>query len=985
MEVMSAGTVGNILMSGGSGIPQWVSTSSFIVDSDFASNGLMVRTGSGIYTSTSTLSLGSGGTGNNNWADLSIPYVSGSAMAGIAIGTPDYVLAVNGSGTGYTWVSASSTGAWRDDESIMDVAGGLIASTSGTRTLITITYQDGTDDIDFVVNSDLSQYNNSTSQFYSTTTGMILPLAYGGTGTSTFQANSLLFASANNVISEILAGSNGKVLKMIGGIPGWGDDLTSSGGSGAAAGWATSTDNIYIYTTNNSLAQPYVVVVGGSSTTTTGYQFEVSGNSLFDGITADSLSLSTDLAITEGGTGRSSWTQYGIVYADTTTSLSHIAIGTPDYVLAVNGSGTGYTWVSASSTGAWRDDESIMDVAGPLVASGTSNSLISVFYNDAADSVDFTVNSDLSQYNNSTSQFYSTTTGMILPLAYGGTNKNMTAAAGGVVYTDADSMEVMSAGTVGNILMSGGSGIPQWVSTSSFIVDGDFASNGLMVRTGSGIYTSTSTLSLGSGGTGNNNWADLSIPYVSGSAMAGIAIGTPDYVLAVNGSGTGYTWVSASSTGAWRDDESIMDVAGGLIASTSGTRTLITITYQDGTDDIDFVVNSDLSQYNNSTSQFYSTTTGMILPLAYGGTNKNLTVQNGGGVWTDADSMEVTGAGSIGNILMSQGAGAPVWVSTSTYVMDNDFTENGLMVRTGSGAYTSTSSLALDFGGTGRSSWNNLDIPYISNGAMAGIAIGTPDYVLAVNGSGTGYTWVSASSTGAWRDDESIMDVAGGLIASTSGTRTLITITYQDGTDDIDFVVNSDLSQYNNSTSQFYSTTTGMILPLAYGGTGTSTFQANSLLFASDNNVISEILAGNDGLVLKMVGGTPAWSSDLTSGGGEGLWSTSTNNLAIYPSTNRAVVVGGTGTTTSGYLFEVTSGNALFDGITAESLTLTNALGVMYGGLGANITTTGVGALLYSTSASTYGALATGTVGNILMSGGSGIPQWVSTSSFIRS
>src|SRR3989339_2065605 len=248
-------------------------------------------------------------------------------------------------------------------------------------------------------------------------------------------------------------------------------------------------------------------------------------------------------------------------------------------------------------------------------------------------------------------------------------------------------MEVMSAGTVGNILMSGGSGIPQWVSTSSFIVDSDFASNGLMVRTGSGIYTSTSTLSLGSGGTGNNNWADLSIPYVSGSAMAGIAIGTPDYVLAVNGSGTGYTWVSASSTGAWRDDESIMDVAGGLIASTSGTRTLITITYQDGTDDIDFVVNSDLSQYNNSTSQFYSTTTGMILPLAYGGTNKNMTAAAGGVGYTDADSMEVMSAGTVGNILMSGGSGIPQWVSTSSFIVDGDFASNGLMVRTAANTY----------------------------------------------------------------------------------------------------------------------------------------------------------------------------------------------------------------------------------------------------------------------------------------------------------
>lgn len=55
-----------------------------------------------------------------------------------------------------------------------------------------------------------------------------------------------------------------------------------------------------------------------------------------------------------------------------------------------------------------------------------------------------------------------------------------------------------------------------------------------------------------------------------------------------------------------------------------------------------------------------------ILPLSSGGTAKNMTAVNGGVVWTDANSMEVTAAGASGQILQSNGAAAPSW-STPTY------------------------------------------------------------------------------------------------------------------------------------------------------------------------------------------------------------------------------------------------------------------------------------------------------------------------------
>lgn len=50
-----------------------------------------------------------------------------------------------------------------------------------------------------------------------------------------------------------------------------------------------------------------------------------------------------------------------------------------------------------------------------------------------------------------------------------------------------------------------------------------------------------------------------------------------------------------------------------------------------------------------------------VLPLANGGTNKNATAVNGGLVYSDADSFEVTAAGTSGRAVVSGGAGAPTF------------------------------------------------------------------------------------------------------------------------------------------------------------------------------------------------------------------------------------------------------------------------------------------------------------------------------------
>ena len=55
-------------------------------------------------------------------------------------------------------------------------------------------------------------------------------------------------------------------------------------------------------------------------------------------------------------------------------------------------------------------------------------------------------------------------------LAYGGTNANLTAVAGGVIYSGASALAISAAGTSGQVLTSAGASAPTWTAQSSLVV-----------------------------------------------------------------------------------------------------------------------------------------------------------------------------------------------------------------------------------------------------------------------------------------------------------------------------------------------------------------------------------------------------------------------------------------------------------------------------------------------------------------------------------
>jgi hypothetical protein len=97
------------------------------------------------------------------------------------------------------------------------------------------------------------------------------------TGTAKIGSATGVLHSSAGLVSAISTGSNGQVLKLVGGTPTWSTDLQGSGGGSSA--WATSSDDLLI-----SPSDPTdVVIVGSNATTTTGTILEVAGNSLFRG------------------------------------------------------------------------------------------------------------------------------------------------------------------------------------------------------------------------------------------------------------------------------------------------------------------------------------------------------------------------------------------------------------------------------------------------------------------------------------------------------------------------------------------------------------------------------------------------------------------------------------------------------------------------------------------------------------------------------
>lgn len=192
----------------------------------------------------------------------------------------------------------------------------------------------------------------------------------------------------------------------------------------------TTLGNWYVYSTTSSTWKQAGGAGGISNwVTATAYLVNdvvIQSNKIYQAATAHtSGTFATDLAAAK-------WVQIANNVADATGVLPLANGGTNKSMLITNG---GVAYVDSDSF--------------ELTAAGTSGQFLKS--NGAGGTPAFGA-VDIST---------SSVTG-VLPLANGGTSKNMTATAGGMVYTDSDSQEVMAAGTLGQTIFSNAASAPTW-------------------------------------------------------------------------------------------------------------------------------------------------------------------------------------------------------------------------------------------------------------------------------------------------------------------------------------------------------------------------------------------------------------------------------------------------------------------------------------------------------------------------------------------
>lgn len=180
---------------------------------------------------------------------------------------------------------------------------------------------------------------------------------------------------------------------------------------------------------------------------------------------------------------------------------------------------------------------------------------------------------------------------------------------------------------------------------------------------------------------------------------------------------------------------------------------------------------------------------------------------------TPGKKLTVDGSGQFHELCFDDGSCISNWATAGS--IDGSGTGGQIAVWNDANTLEASSTLSAYLGGTGKSAWAPLAIPYLQGTTTFGeINIGSSTYVLAVNASATGYEWVSASSTGVVLTQEQVDDYVDALINDADSVYTRINITYDDVNNAMDFVVDDDLNHYN-----WLNVDTTHLTP-ARGGTG---------------------------------------------------------------------------------------------------------------------------------------------------------------------
>src|SRR3954471_10146822 len=429
-----------------------------------------------------------------------------------------------------------------------------------------------------------------------------------------------------------------------------------------------------------------------------------------------------------------------------------------------------------------------------------------------------------------------------------------------------------------SVILAAGSGISLTAGGGNYTIaaSGESAglnsltTTGIVVRTGTATYNTASitsnngtiTVTNGSAVSGNPDLAVVPSTTVQNVNVLSNGVQTSTRsslnfipstgisISVVDNSGSGQTDITFSSSG-----------SGGTVTSVSGTTNRITVTNGTTTPVIDISA-SYVGQSSITTLGTISTGTwqGTAVTVPYGGTgDTSFTAYSVlcGGTTSTAALQNVSGVGTSGQVLTSNGAGAlPTWQAAgSGTVTSVSGTSGQIDVATGtttpvisiSASYVGQASIttlgtvasgiwhgttiAVPYGGTGDASFTAYSVlcgGTTSTGALQNVSgVGTTGQVLTSNGVSALPTWQDAGS---------------GTVTSVSGTANRITST--GGTTPVIDISAAYVGQTSITTLGTITTGTwhGTVIGVVYGGTGLTSLTAHGILIGEGTSNVTPIV-----------------------------------------------------------------------------------------------------------------------------------------------
>ena len=405
----------------------------------------------------------------------------------------------------------------------------------------------------------LTGFGSANYALYSTSSSALtagtLPVAAGGTAATTFTSNGVLYGNGTSALGVTAAGATGEVLVgNTGSAPSWGT-LSSSAVTSFSAGTTGFTP---------SIATTGAITLAGTLATTnggTGLTSFTSGGALY--ATSSSALTTGTLPIASGGTGQISasaafnalspiTTTGDLILGNGTNSATRLPIGTNGYVLTSDG-----------TTASWQ----------------ASSGGVSTFQ------------TSLSGLTPSTATSGAVTLAGTLGATSGGTGQS-TYATGDILYASAtNTLSKLTAGTNGYVLTLAG-GVPSWAASTSsgvsFVVTDFTATAGQTTFTVTytvglvEVYRNGAKLAQADYTASNGTTIVLATPALAGDIIEVVAFGavnTAAVITAEDFSGTGSQTVYTMSVTPANSASVIVAISGVVQDPTTYTVSGTTLTF----------------------------------------------------------------------------------------------------------------------------------------------------------------------------------------------------------------------------------------------------------------------------------------------------------------------------------------------------------------------------------------------------------------------